>query len=282
MKFINKYSFTLFVLLLIAVPELVSASSQSNDRNVISILSDDFESAFADLGFIANDFIDFDNSTAIKFGGVAIGTAALTYADMPMYNYIETNKIKGSGTEKFLEVVDNFGTIPVADGLAVGIYLTGLIAQDESVRTTGRLLVETLILSGFTTITTRMIIGRSRPYNELGSGTFKPFTLDYFYHSFPSGHITISFAMATLLSHRIDTWWSYTGFYSLAALNTASRLYFSAHWASDTFVSAAIGTLSALAVLKAYNHSIGKKDNSSDEGLDFGISPLGIQLQYRF
>ncbi len=282
MRFIKKYSLTTIVILLFVVPELISASTQSEDRGVINILSDDFESAFADLGFIANDFVDFDNSSAIKFGGVAVGTAALTYADNPLYDYIERHKVRKSGTEKFLEVVDNFGTIPVADGLAVGIYLTGLIAKDEAVRTTGRLLVETLILSGFTTITTRMMIGRSRPYNELGSGTFKPFTLDYFYHSFPSGHITISFAMATLLSHRIDTWWAYTGFYSLAALNTASRLYFSAHWASDTFVSAAIGTLSALAVLKAYNHNIGKEDNNTDEGLDFGISPLGVQLQYKF
>jgi membrane-associated phospholipid phosphatase len=282
MKFIKKYSFTAILFLLFVVPELITATSKSEDKDVISILTDDFESAFGDLGFIANDFIDFDSRSAMRLGGVVVGTAALIPADMPLYNYIEGNKIEDSGTEEFLEVVDNFGTIPVADGIAVGLYLTGLIAQDESVRTTGRLLVETLILSGFTTITTRMIIGRSRPYNELGSGVFKPFTLDYFYHSFPSGHITISFAMATLLSSRIDTWWAYTGFYGLAALNTTSRLYFSAHWASDTFVSAAIGTISALAVLKAYNHSIGKEDNKSDKGLDFGISPLGVQLQYKF
>ncbi|MFN3196121.1 MAG: phosphatase PAP2 family protein [Chlorobiota bacterium] len=257
-------------------------SSQEEDKDVITILSDDFESAFDDLGFIANDLVDFDSYSAIKLGGVIVGTAALIPADMPVYNYIENNKVKHSDTEKFLEVLDNFGTIPVADGLAVGIYLTGLIAQDESIRTTGRLLVETLILSGFTTITSRIIIGRSRPYNLKGNGTFRPFTLDYFYHSFPSGHITISFAMATLLSNRIDTWWAYTGLYGLATLNTVSRLYFSAHWASDTFISASIGALSALAVIKAYEHSIGKKESSSDTGLDFGISPLGLQLQYRF
>jgi membrane-associated phospholipid phosphatase len=258
------------------------SKSQNEDKDVIDILSDDFESAFDDIGFIVNDLVDFNSTSALRLGGVVVGTAALIPADMPVYNYIERNKVKESDTEEFLEVVDNFGTIPVADGLAIGIYLTGLIAQDESIRTTGRLLVETLILSGFSTITSRLIIGRSRPYNLKGSGTFKLFTLDYFYHSFPSGHITISFAMATLLSQRIDTWWAYSGLYSLAALNTVSRLYFSAHWASDTFVSAAIGTLSALAVLKAYNHSIGKKDEKSYDGLDIGISPLGINLQYRF
>jgi membrane-associated phospholipid phosphatase len=272
----------LLVLLLLNYNGILLSSTQDEDKDVITILSDDFESAFDDLGFIANDLVDFNSNSALRLGGILVGTAALIPADMPLYNYIENNKIEDSNTEKFLEIVDNFGTIPVADGLAVGIYLTGLIAQDESIRTTGRLLVETLILSGFTTITSRLIIGRSRPYNLKGNGTFKPFTLDYFYHSFPSGHITISFAMATLLSNRIDTWWAYTGLYGLAALNTASRLYFSAHWASDTFISASIGTISALAVIKAYEHSIGKKENDSDTGLDFGISPLGLQLQYRF
>lgn len=277
-----KYNFFILFILLLSFQQFSIASSQSDDSDVFSVLTDDFESAFDDLGFIVNDIADFDGRSAMRLGGVVVGTAALIPADMPLYNYIEGNKIEDSGTEEFLEVLDNFGTIPVADGLAVGIYLTGLVAQDEAIRTTGRLLVETLILSGFTTITTRMMIGRSRPYNNMGNGTFKPFTLDYFYHSFPSGHITISFAMATLLSHRIDTWWAYSGLYSLAAINTVSRLYFAAHWASDTFISAAIGTLSAMAVLKAYNHSVGNDTDNFDKGLDFGISPLGVQLRYRF
>ncbi|MER3330266.1 MAG: phosphatase PAP2 family protein, partial [Candidatus Kapaibacterium sp.] len=160
-------------------------------------------------------------------------------------------------------------------------YLIGLTFGDEYIRTTGRLMVETLVLSGFITISTRVIIGRSRPYNRIGNGTFTPFTFNFLYHSFPSGHITISFALATILSNRIDEWWATAGLYTLAALNTTSRLYFSEHWASDTFMSASIGILSALAVIKAYENSIEKKE-TEEKKYDIGISPLGVQFQYRF
>lgn len=254
--------------------------SESAEKSIWDILIGDFNSAFDDLGFIVNDIGNSDEYTAMKYGGILIGTAALVPADMPLYNYINDNQVEGSFEESLLKVTDHFGTIPVADGLAIGTYLTGLAIGDEYVRTTGRLMVETLVLSGFITITSRVIIGRSRPYNLKGNGTFNPFTFDYFYHSFPSGHITISFALATLLSQRIDTWWAYTGFYTLALLNTASRLYFSGHWASDTFISASIGTLSALTVLKAFeiNNSIGGKETN----LDLGITPFGIAVQYKF
>ncbi len=258
-----------------------SLAADESKQGVIDILSNDFKSAFGDLGFIYRDISNFDTYTAMKLGVIGIGTAALIPVDEPLHNYIENNKVEESAEEEFLEVVDNFGTIPVADGLAVGTYLVGLTIGDEYIRTTGRLMVETLILSGFITISSRVIIGRSRPYNENGNGTFTPFTFDFLYHSFPSGHITISFALATILSNRIDTWWATTGLYTLAALNTASRLYFSEHWASDTFVSASIGVLSAMAVIKAYENSIEKKE-SEDKKYDIGISPLGIQFQYRF
>lgn len=266
----------------IALLLLFSTSyADTKEQGVIDILSDDFNSAFGDLGFIYRDISNFDSYTALKLGVIGIGTAALIPVDEPLYNYIEGNKVKESAEEEFLEVVDNFGTIPVADGLAVGTYLVGLTIGDEYIRTTGRLMVESLVLSGFITITSRVIIGRSRPYNLNGNGTFTPFTFNFLYHSFPSGHITISFALATILSHRIDQWWATAGLYTLAALNTTSRLYFSEHWASDTFISASVGVLSAMAVIKAYENSTQKK-GTEEKKYSFGITPFGAQFVYRF
>lgn len=256
-------------------------ASENEDKGVFQIIGSDFEAGFSDLKFIINDIQNYNMNTALRTGAILSGTALLLTIDEPLYDYIEMNRVKDSPEEELLEITDSFGTIPVADGLAVGVYLTGLIAQDEEIRTTGRLMVESLVLSGFITISSRLIIGRSRPYNLEGNTSFKPFTLDYFYHSFPSGHITVSFALATLLSHRIDEWWAYGSFYSLAAMNVASRLYFSGHWSSDTFISASIGTLSALAVLEAFNSN--KKSNSNqDKKIEVGFSPLGINFQYKF
>lgn len=267
--------------LMLVITSVNAMAQKSENRSAFEILEDDFSSAFDDLGFIYRDISTFDSYTAIKLGTIGLGTLALVPLDEPLYNYVENNKIKGSTEENIFKVVDQFGTIPVADGLAVGTYITGLIIGDEYIRTTGRLMVETLVLSGFITITSRVIIGRSRPYNRIGNGTFKPFTFDFLYHSFPSGHITISFALATILSNRINRWWASIGLYTIAAMNTAARVYFSEHWASDTFISASVGLLSAIAVIKAYENSI-RKSEVDESNINFGISPFGFQFQYRF
>lgn len=276
-----KYILCLIIFISILSVGICKDNDQVEDeRGIFETIGDDFNAGFSDLKFIINDVNNYNGYTALRAGIILSGTALLTTADEPLFDYINKNRVEDSFEDEFFEVADNFGTIPVADGLALGIYLTGLIAKDEAIRTTGRLMVETLVLSGFITISSRVIIGRSRPYNLQGNSSFKPFTLDYFYHSFPSGHITISFAMATLLSHRIDEWWAYGGLYSLALLNTASRLYYDGHWASDTFISAAIGTLSAMAVLEAFDNSQDKE--KTEKKFDFGFSPFGINFQYKF
>ena len=271
---------TILIILLFTFSSTIFDAKEIKNRGVFDIIGSDFTSGFDDLIFIINDVRNYNTYTALRTSSILAGTALLSTADEPLYDYIELNKVEESTEEDVLEFTDNFGTIPVADGLAVGIYLTGLIAQDEEIRTTGRLLVESLVLSGFITLSTRIVIGRARPYTLQGSSSFKPLTLDYFYHSFPSGHITVSFAIATLLSHRIDEWWAYGGLYSLAVMNTASRLYFSGHWTSDTFISAAIGTLSAFAVLEAFESNNGKE--RPEKKFDVSFSPLGINFLYKF
>ena len=54
------------------------SKSQNEDKDVIDILSDDFESAFDDIGFIVNDLVDFNSTSALRLGGVVVGTAAVS------------------------------------------------------------------------------------------------------------------------------------------------------------------------------------------------------------
>src|SRR3989338_4080114 len=65
------------------------------------------------------------------------------------------------------------------------------------------------------------------------------FTLDSY--SFPSGHATIGFAAAYILSvqRRKLSWF----FYSLAFLVAISRIYLGKHYPSDIFVGAIIGLI---------------------------------------
>ncbi len=85
------------------------------------------------------------------------------------------------------------------------------------------------------------ILGRARPkfFDELGSVAFQPFTFDYAYASFPSGHATTIVALAMALA----LLWPRGRVYLLAAAGwvAASRFLLGSHYLSDALAGAALG-----------------------------------------
>lgn len=65
-------------------------------------------------------------------------------------------------------------------------------------------------------------------------------------YSFPSGHATVSFACATILTFALPR--LAVPFYALAALIAFSRVYVGVHYPSDVVVGAVLGTLIAIAL----------------------------------
>ncbi len=100
-----------------------------------------------------------------------------------------------------------------------GTYLYGLIAGDEYVRVTGRMVGESILLAGAVTGSLKIILGRARPTNQDDNYNFQYFEFDDDFNSFPSGHTTIAFAISSVIAGRIDRWWAYIGAYGLSALH---------------------------------------------------------------
>lgn len=99
-----------------------------------------------------------------------------------------------------------------------------------------------LVISTLAFTSLKQIIKRERPLNR-----FKIYDLrfknenypqDY---SFPSGHATISFAMATILSAFDKKRKKY--FYLIAVLIAFSRIYLGYHYVSDVIIGAVLGWL---------------------------------------
>ena len=65
-------------------------------------------------------------------------------------------------------------------------------------------------------------------------------------YSFPSGHATVSFACATILTFAIPR--LVVPLYALAALVAFSRVYVGVHYPSDVVVGAVLGILIAIAL----------------------------------
>lgn len=106
---------------------------------------------------------------------------------------------------------------------------------------------ESVALASGVTLLLKAVIDRSRPGETIsGQASFRSSAFGLEHNSFPSGHATVAFALATSTSLALDLPWYYATPLHLAALSTAwSRIYESAHWPSDVLLGAMIGSWTA-------------------------------------
>ncbi len=141
---------------------------------------------------------------------------------------------------RFLHEVERFGRM-YSLGLLGGFYVAGTLNEDDTAIAVAQDgLTATIIASGIITTTGKIITGRARPRKDLGHTHFNPFGGD---HSFPSGHTTHAFAIASVIANHYDeTWVSYAS-YTVASLVGVARSYHGGHYSSDILTGAMIGTL---------------------------------------
>ncbi len=80
----------------------------------------------------------------------------------------------------------------------------------------------------------KYVVGRTRP--RTGKNELQPFSG---HKSFPSGHATGAFSIATAISENYPEYKNYA--YLWSSLVAVSRLYEDAHWFSDVVAGAALG-----------------------------------------
>lgn len=183
---------------------------------------------------------------------------------------------KGDKEGDFWSVVKNAGEVKYAGIGSGAVYLTGLLTRNKEIRETGRMLLQSLIYSGGITIILKTVTGRSRPYFSDSQYDFNWFEKDEEKQAFPSGHATVAFAISTVFAERINTWWSRSFFYSLAALTAYSRIHDNQHWVSDAVLGSVIGFGSGYFVVHANDNQKGKKKFSFTPSLE------GFCIKYIF
>lgn len=135
---------------------------------------------------------------------------------------------------------------------SAGLYTIGLLTQCDEVRTSGRLVMEAFVVSGIVNGGLKVLLGRGRPYLNIGKDQFKPLNFLNDYNSLPSGHTTVAFTISTVLSDHIDRWWASVGLYTIAAATGISRIYDDKHWLSDVVLGASIGYFSGKLITAAH------------------------------
>ena len=115
----------------------------------------------------------------------------------------------------------------------------GVAAHDVEARNTAMdALTASIIAGGIVTPTIKFAVGRYRPSQTSRTFRFRPFSG---HQSFPSGHATQAFAIATVVASHYTAWWEQTLSYGAAALVDVARVQQNRHFASDVVAGSAIG-----------------------------------------
>jgi hypothetical protein len=152
---------------------------------------------------------------------------------------LAVQKNRSSKTDEASSTVTPFGSY-AAVAASVAALGSGWLLHDDHLRDTGRDAIEAeIIAAGIVTPLLKTITGRLRPSQGSDADEFKTFSGS---QSFPSGHATEAFAVASVFSARSQGWVVPVVSYSLASMVGLARIHDRAHFASDVFAGAMIGT----------------------------------------
>ncbi|HBS87768.1 MAG: hypothetical protein A2W91_11365 [Bacteroidetes bacterium GWF2_38_335] len=181
-----------------------------------------------------------------EYAGAALTGGAILYVtsrDLQIHNYFMEQESEKNDkiAEKYLE--------PWGSGLysmsTMGLfYLYGVSFKNDRAKRVAMLGAKTFLISGLFAAIPKILFNRYRPYNGKSPDPgmwMGPFAPD-FYRSFPSGHTTSIFSVATIVASEYqNTVWVPVLCYSIATASGLSRIYSNDHWLSDVMCGAAFG-----------------------------------------
>jgi hypothetical protein len=147
-----------------------------------------------DAAALATNPLHWHQEDLRRFGLFAFSVGGLIVADQQIYTGIQD--IRSSFTNSVSNATTDFGA-QYAYYISGGLILGGLVAKDANIRDTGREALEAAVFAGIITNAFKEVFGRVRPYASDGQTIFEPFSGN---KSFPSGHATTAFAVASVIA----------------------------------------------------------------------------------
>jgi len=198
----------------------------------------------------------FTRRDALVAGAVVAGAVAVMPVDGWLRNRFEARDPQSSAV--LHDAATDFRLLgdPGTVILSVGTYAVGRLARRPVVADVGLHATEALLLSASATALAKVVAGRYRPFaSPRDADEFRPFSgLAGGRTSFPSGHTSASFAVASVVAEEGSVHWPHASHivtplaYGAATLVGLSRIYNDRHWASDVILGAAVGTYSGVLV----------------------------------
>ena len=194
------------------------------------VVKDAKDIATAPVRWRGHQWLRFAEGTAVVLGAYAVDDEIVRFV----------SRQQNPALNQYLRGVTHLGGgygFDVAGLLAVA----GYFRHDDQMMGAGVDAFESSIAAaGIVTPAIKTVVGRARPIKELGKHSFKPFNTNF--DSFPSGHSTNAFAIASAIATRYDDNRYIPAIaYGLATSVAIARVHDRVHFASDVLAGGMIG-----------------------------------------
>jgi len=259
----NLYVFILLGILFFSPSQNIlfaETSSENEDK-----LNKEFLLNFGD------DFVDVLASPKNWKGGDFLSLSAVLGAGLLLYSVDQdiqqwAQDHRSSSSEDIFKTIGHLGNGVVLIGLMTALYISGEVSDNNSLRKTALLSLESWLTTGIIVRGLKSVVGRARPWTGESSHSFHPFSTRSRFASFPSGHASSAFAVATVIADQSKKVYIDILAYSLATTAALSRVHLDKHWASDILVGSAIG------------YFVAKKISALDRNRDLKKVKLSFQF----
>lgn len=269
-------AFIIAVLIIVSCPGHTFSQDQDKDDNYR--LNKEF------LNSLQHDFISVITSPSkwqqkdlLTFAAV-LGTGVFLYSVDPEINHW-SQEHQNSSLEKTASFFSTFGQGTFLGGLSAVLYISGELADNQRIRKTALMSLESLGTSAVIVLSIKFITGRARPQSGQSRDTYRPFSTAANFSSFPSGHSSSAFAVATVIASESSSLFIDALSYFLASMAALSRVQNNKHWASDVFIGSSIGYFVGKKISSLHKD---RKKGNLKVGWQLTPNSQGITLSYSF
>jgi hypothetical protein len=178
---------------------------------------------------------NWNSSDWLKAGAVGLGIGGVMLFDEQLASGVQENR--SGSTNRLSQLTTRFGS---ADAFYISgaLVISGIAFKNSNVSSMGREAIEASIFTGIIGGLSKKAFGRERPITSADETNFRPGSSN---QSFPSGHTTEAFTLASVVAARSSGWLIPTLAYAGACLVAYDRVNDRAHFPSDVVAGAALG-----------------------------------------
>jgi hypothetical protein len=230
-----------------------------------------------DIGEVLTAPFRWQKKELLQFSTVLTAGALMLVFDDSIQDWVRENKTEDSTNAA--RTLTQLGDGSVIGALLFASYLSGEIFNKKRLRKAGLLGVESFVISSALVYVLKFTVGRARPYSGETTWSYHPFALSSRYYSFPSGHASAAFSVATVIADQAEEVWIDVLVYTLAGLVAVTRVHEDKHYLSDVFIGSAIGYFVGKKICDLHRNGRSKKLNV---GFSLSSRCQALTLSYVF